>query len=155
MKIALITNSFKTEIFAINLNSTFEFQFQSIKSLIRRSDASKAQYHCLNFKTSRTSKKHTLFIIFTSYNLRFYLCCFQSNIKNVALNSHKSLMQSRASNSLNSTFLSSISFCSTSTILLILSIKSSVRRKFSSQFSIQHIVIMIFTYQKRFVTFKK
>ena len=59
------------------------------------------------------------------------------------------------SNFSNLTFLSSISFCSTSTILLILSIKSSARRKSSPQFSYQHIVIMIFTYEKRLITFKK
>ena len=45
-------NSFKTKIFAINLNSIFEFQFQSIKSLIRRSDTSKTQYHYLKSLSS-------------------------------------------------------------------------------------------------------
>ena len=96
-------NSFKTEIFAIRLSSTFEFQFQSIEDFARR----------------------------------------------------KFLMQIKTSNSSNSIFLSAISFCSTSTILLISqSNYLLVANQFAAQISYQHIVIMISTYEERLITYK-
>ena len=58
-------NSFKFEIFAINLNSTFDFQFQSIKSLIRRNDANTNSISLLKktFQIYRKHQKNTFFSI--------------------------------------------------------------------------------------------
>ena len=61
-KICFVANSaefnlFESKIFAINLNSTFEFQFQSIKSLIRRKNA-KQIFISLFKKTISKYRKH-------------------------------------------------------------------------------------------------
>ena len=77
-------NSFKTEIFAINLNSTFDFQFQSIKSLIRRSDASKVLNHCSKKAISR-HRKHRENRTLSAYKSRLFFRCFQRNIEHQSL----------------------------------------------------------------------
>ena len=83
--------------------------------------------------------------------MRYIFYFNQSKIKNVA-----NFWYKQNSNFLNSTSLSSISFRFTSTILLInQSNYLLVANQLNAQFSYQYIVIIIFTYEKRLITYKK
>ena len=142
--------------------------------MTRRNDASKAQYHyskkSLREYFENKLSRYIYIIQFTilsslfsthEYNLLWNIASSssfnQSTIKNVANLWCKH--NSNQTNFSNSIFLSSISFCSTSTILLILLInlfdcrKSTHRANFISTY--QYIVIIISIYEERLITFKK
>ena len=91
-----------------------------------------------------------------NFNSTSTILCFESIIKSNVVFVANSIFISISENS-NSTFLRSISFCSTSTILLInQSSYLLVANQLVAQISYQHIVMsFFFNYDKRLTTFKK